>query len=56
MKEVMFWHGKHEGKSLEYVYKNDLDYLLWILFKRPDGIYFKEVLEAVIQMRKDGLL
>jgi hypothetical protein len=56
MKQILFMCGKYDGRSLEYVYKNDREYLYWILFKRPNGIYFKEVIEALLQMRNEGLL
>ena len=54
MKQVFFRCGKHNGKSLEDVYKNDLGYLHWILLKRPDGIYFEEVIEVLDKMKNKG--
>ncbi len=56
MKETQFSCGKYRDQSLENVYKNDLGYLQWVLEKVSDSPNFKEVVDVLLQMRKEGLL
>jgi len=48
----IFEVGKHQGKSLQYVYENDEQYLRWMLskFEYEHSNYAKKVVQVIFDI------